>query len=209
MDPRATLHARRVLSDCVIIMGEALALLELDSVAGGLSALDALVKRAPVTILEANLVEPGKFLLLFAGGVAEVTECHAVVLESYADQLLAEMFLPMVHPALLDGLRGVEHRESPDTLGVIEGTDVASTLKAADRSLKDADVELCGIRLAVGLGGRAYFVVCGVQHDVEASIAAARLVLESLDAVHRTEVISRPHDEMVPWLLRTAPFQVG
>ena len=190
-------------------MGEALALLELDSVAGGLSALDALVKRAPVAILEANLVEPGKFLVLFSGGVAEVSECHSLVLEAYGGQVLSEMFLPMVHPSLLSGLRGVEHREAPDTLGVVEGTDVASTLKAADRSLKDADVRLCGIRLAIGLGGRAYFVVCGVQHDVEASIDAARSVLEPLGRVHRTEVITRPHDEMVPWLLRTPPFQVG
>ena len=146
---------------------------------------------------------------MFGGGVAEVTECHSLVAEVYAEQVLSEMFLPMVHTDLLDGLRGVEYREEPDTLGVVEGTDVASTLKAADRALKNADVRLCGIRLAIGLGGRAYFVVCGLQHDIEASIAAARSVLEPVGRVHRTEVIPRPHAEMVPWLLRTAPFQVG
>ena len=56
-------------------MADALAHLELDGVATGLRALDTLVKRAPVDVLEANLVEPGKYLILLAGGVAEVEEC--------------------------------------------------------------------------------------------------------------------------------------
>jgi len=188
-------------------MGEALALLELDSVAGGLSALDTLVKRAAVNVLEANLVEPGKFLILFEGGVAEVKECHAVVLEQYSAQLMADMLLPMVHEAVVAGLRGKENLGAPDTLGVVEGADVATTLLAADKAMKDAAVQLCGIRVATGLAGRAYFVVSGVQHDVEASVAAACGVLE--DRLHRSEVIPRPHNEMVAWLLRPAPFRVG
>jgi microcompartment protein CcmL/EutN len=190
-------------------MNDALALLELDSVAGGLSALNVLVKRAPVEVFEANLVEPGKFLIMFSGGVAEVEESHAVVLERFGEQLLSEMYLPMVHPALVDGLRGVENREAPDTLGVVEGSDVASTLKAADRALKDASVVLCGLRVAVALGGRAYFVVAGEQHDVEASVASAKNVLDEQERLHRVEVILRPHEEMVAWLLRPAPFRVG
>ena len=190
-------------------MGDALALLEMDSVAGGLSALDALVKRASVRVLEANLVEPGKFLILFEGGVAEVEESHAVVQERYRDQLVSQMLLPMVHADLLAGLRGKEVFESPDTLGVVEGSDVATTLRAADRALKDAAVQLCGIRVTTGLAGRAYFVVSGLQHDVEAGVAAGCEVLNAVERLHRSEVIARPHDEMVAWLLRPAPFQVG
>jgi len=203
------LHPRGLLPDCVVEMNDALALLELDSVAGGLAALDVLVKQAPVEVFEANLVEPGKFLILFAGGVAEVEESHAVVLERFGGQLLSEMYLPMVHSALVDGLRGVENRKTPDTLGVVEGTDVAATLKAADRALKDASVVLCGLRVAVGLGGRAYFVVAGAQHDVESSVETSKMVLEEHERLHRVQVISRPHDEMVAWLLRPAPFRIG
>ena len=56
---------------------DALALVEIDSVAIGLRAVDALVKRAPVRLMEANLIEPGRFLVLFEGGVAEVEESLA------------------------------------------------------------------------------------------------------------------------------------
>ena len=203
------MYARGLFPDCLEIMGDALALLEMDSVAGGLSALDTLVKRASVNVLEANLVEPGKFLILFDGGVAEVGECHAVVAERYGGQLLSDMVLPMVHSLLVAGLRGEESLKSPDTIGVVEGTDVATTLRAADRALKDADIGLCGIRVANGLAGRAYFVVSGIQHDVEAGVAAAVSILNDAGRLHRSEVIARPHAEMVAWLLRPAPFRVG
>ncbi len=190
-------------------MSEALALLELDSVASGLRAVDTLVKRAPVEVLEANLVEPGKFLVLLAGGVAEVEESVASVQEVHEAALLSQMMLPRVHAALLDGLRGKEDRTEPDALGVVEGCDVAGTLVACDRALKDADVSLSGLRLAVALGGRAYFVVAGFQHDVEAALQVAGAVLEERGALFRLESIPRPHAEMLPWLLRKPPFQLS
>jgi len=192
-------------------MHEALALVELDSVARGLAALDALVKKAPVDVLEANLIEPGRFLILLAGGVAEVQESHAEALARAEEGVVDQMLLPRAHEALLAGLRGrtvVGTADELDTLGVIEGRRVAGTLEAADRSLKDADVSLCGVRVAGGLGGRAYYVVSGAQHDVEAAIEAGRAILDERKTLHRVERIARPHPEMVRWLLRRPPFSV-
>ena len=115
----------------------------------------------------------------------------------------------MVHRGLVAGLRGTELPVAEGAVGVIEGTGVAHTLVAADRALKDAQVSLVGIRVAIGLGGRAFFVVSGAQHDVEASINVGRRVLEESGSLHRSELIARPHREMLPWLLRPAPFSVG
>ncbi len=188
---------------------EALSLVAFASLARGLRALDALVKKAPVEVLEANLVEPGKFLVLIAGGVAEVEEAHAEALLIGDDEVVGAMLLADAHPALLAGLRGHVARLSADELdclGVIEGKAIPATLHAADRAIKDADVTLAGLRLTGGLGGRAYFIVYGAQHDVEASIEAAENILG--DACHRTERIARPHAEMVAWLLRPAPFHL-
>lgn len=190
---------------------DALAMLEFESVAGGLRALDALVKRAPVSVLEANLVEPGRFLVLFCGGVAEVEESLDAAREVGGEQLSEQMLLPFAHPVLLAGLRGqddVRPADELDTLGVVEGSRVASTLEACDRALKDAGVALTGIRVAGGLGGRAYFLVHGAQHDVEAALEVAGAVLDGADRRHRIECIPRPHEEMVAWLLRPAPFSM-
>lgn len=193
-------------------MGEALALVEIDSVARGLSVLDALVKKAPVDVLEANLIEPGRYLILFAGGVAEVDESYREATALADEALVDQLFLPMAHPAILAGLRGktvLKGADDLDTVGVIEGRRVAGTLEAADRSLKDADVTLAGVRVAGGLGGRAYYVVFGVQHDVEAALDAGESVLKARGTLHRVERIARPHPDMVKWLLRAPTFAVG
>ncbi len=191
---------------------DALALVAVDSVATGLRALDVLVKRAQVNVLEANLVEPGHFLILFDGGVAEVGEAFSAAIAFGDSAVLGSMMLPFAHPALLKGLRGHEVRadaDSLDTLGVVEGSGVAAVLEACDRALKQADVVLTGIRVAGALGGRAFFVVHGVQHDVEAAIAEGRAVLSAHEKLYRTECIARPHPEMVQWLLRPAPFRLS
>ena len=187
---------------------DALALLELDSVARGYRLLDAMVKQSPVEILEANLVEPGKFLILLAGGVAEVEEAWTRALAVGDDAILDKLLLPQVHEALLPALRGEQVQDYPDTIGVVEGKTIAGTLAACDRALKDADVRLTGLRITPGLGGRGYFVVQGLQHDVEASLDAARARLETSGALHRIEIIPRPHLEFLAVLLRPAPFQL-
>ena len=188
---------------------EALSLLELDGVAAGLAAVDVMVKQAEIEVIEANLVEPGTFVVLTGGGVAEVEESHRRALDAFGPSVSSDLFLPMAHPALMNGLRGGERREALETIGIVEGTDIASTLQSADRALKNARVTLVGIRVAVGLGGRAYYLLAGPHHDVEAAIDAARAVLDSRGRLHRTECIARPHPEMIAWLLRPAPFQVG
>ena len=193
-------------------VADALALIELYSVARGLRALDLLVKKAPVEVIEGNLVEPGKFLLLFAGDVASVQESHQEVMEYGQAGVIDQLLLPFAHPHLLRGLRGHEEArtaEGYDCLGVIEGKAVASTLHAADRSLKEADITLAGIRVTGGLGGRSYYVVFGYQHDVEVAIEAGRDVLTAANTLHHCELIPRPHEDMVGWLLRPAPFGVG
>ncbi len=187
---------------------DALALVELDSVARGYRAVDALVKRSPVDLLEANLVEPGKFLVLFAGGVAEVEEALDAALEVAEDAVVDKLLLPFVHEAIVPGLRGEQVQIYPDTIGVVEGRTIASVLCACDRALKDADVRLTGLRITPALGGRAFFVVQGVQSDVEAALEAARVKLEVAETLHRIELIPRPHLEFLAVLLRPAPFSL-
>ncbi len=193
-------------------MGDAVAILELSGVASGYSALDRMLKHSPVAIVEANLVEPGKFLILYTGGVAEVEEAHQSILEFYSDDIIEELIIPFAHPSLIKGLQGKElHLSSSeyDCIGVIETNCIAATLISVDRSVKDCAVAIVGIRVAVALGGRAYFVVHGAQHDVEEALAVAQISASEHGGVRRKELIPRPHNDMIEWLLRPAPFSVG
>ena len=188
---------------------DALALLEIGSVARAMRALDALVKEAPVTVVEANLVEPGKVLILYGGGVAEVASAHRVGREVAGEDLLDEVMIPLVEPRVWSGIAGRQSVGDPDTVGVIEGRSVASVILACDRCLKMAQVGLCGLRLSPALGGKGFFVIHGKQHDVDAALQIGADALQERDRLVRAERIGRPHPEFLAFLLRPAPFGAG
>jgi len=192
-------------------MGDAVALVELTGVAAGYYVLDRMLKHSPIEIIEANLVEPGKFLILYTGGVAEVEEAHQLILQDRSEQIIEELILPFAHPSLLLGLKGEELRQTADEydcLGVIETMCVTGSLLGADRAIKDAGVSLVGIRIAGGLGGRAFYIVCGAQHDVEMALDISEQQVVEKGGLRRRELIPRPHQDMIEWLLRPAPFSV-
>ncbi len=188
---------------------DALALLELCSVARGYRALDALVKEAPVRVIEANLVEPGRFLILTGGGVAEIEAAHRVGLQVAGEDVVDALLIPFVHGSVWDGLAGLGPVGDVDTIGIVEGSSIAGVLDACDRAMKEADVQLAGLRVATALGGKGFFVVHGTQDAVEAAIATGAGVLGARDRRVREELVARPHPDFLAWLLRPAPFSVA
>lgn len=172
-------------------MSEALALVELKSIARGIVTLDALTKRACVTPLLSEAVSPGKFLLLFSGDVASVEEAFAAALNAGADLVLDTLHLPDAHPSLLPLLRGQTSPLAEDTaLGIQEFATVGAALRTLDRVLKGTGVVAHKLHLARGIGGKAYFVVGGELADVEAAHAVAALTTPQ-DAVLANEIIAR------------------
>ena len=126
-------------------MGPALALIELASIAIGIEAGDAMVKRAPVELLRCDAVSPGKLLVLVAGDVASVDEAFRAGLEVAGDAKLDALYLPQAHDQLPGALRGearAGEAAGVDALGIIETTTVAATILAADAAAKAAVVRL-------------------------------------------------------------------
>lgn len=154
-------------------MRPAILLVELDSIAVGIRVGDAMAKRAPLATLHAGTVHPGKYLVLAGGEVGDVEEAWAAGREAAAGSLRAELFLPEVHPAVVAALCGARGPVAGDALGVIETRTVASTLHAADAGVKGAEVALAEVRLADGLGGKAYLLFAGAVADVEAAVEIA------------------------------------
>jgi len=176
-------------------MQPALALLELDSVAAGIVTGDAMAKRAPISVLHAGTVHPGKYIVLVAGEVAEVEEALAAGFEASAGSLLDHVFLPHVHPAIPNALNGRPPAGPMEALGIVETRTIATLLGAVDRGLKGADVELLELRLADDLGGKAYCLFAGSLTDIEAAMEEAVATITP-DALVAQRVIPRLHQEM-------------
>ncbi len=177
-------------------MEPAIGLLEFDAIADGIRAGDAMVKRAPVEVLYAGTVHPGKYLVLVGGEVAIVEEALDAGRAAGTASLLDEIFLPGAHPHVAEALRGRRPGGTGEALGVVETRTAAAILGAADRAVKGADIELRQIRIADDLGGKAYCLFEGVVADVEAAVEVAVAGLASPDQLVSQVVIPQLHAEM-------------
>ncbi len=172
----------------------ALALLEFGSVAAGIGAGDAMVKRAPVDVVCAGTVHPGKYLVLVAGDTASVEEAIAAGVAIAEAELVDLLYLPDVHPDVVAAVGGRRMASEGEALGVIETATVAAAIEAADGGRKGAAVQLAELRLADDLGGKGYVLFYGAIGDVEAAvdIGAGRVPQQLVGR----RVIARLHDEM-------------
>lgn len=180
-------------------MSDALALLEVASIARGVVVADAVAKRASIELLQCEPVSPGKYLILFSGGVAEVEESQQAGVAAAGDSLLDRLFLPQAHeqllPAIRAGSKGFVHDAAEETAGLIEVHSVAAALRSADAACKAARVRLQLLHLARGIGGKAWFILRGDLHSVEASVAAATQAAGD-GLIAGAEIIARPHGDL-------------
>jgi microcompartment protein CcmL/EutN len=173
----------------------ALALIDFSSIAVGIEAADAMVKRAEIDVIRAGTVQPGRYLVLIGGPVAEVQESLAAGREVGGDALLDHVFLPHVHPDVVQAIGGGRVPAATDALGVVETTSVAAAIHAADAGVKGADVRLVELRTADGLGGKGIVLYSGLVADVEAAVEIGTAGLQP-GLLLRRVVIPQLHPEM-------------
>lgn len=151
----------------------AIAVWEFGSIVDGIHAADAIAKGSPVSSLLTGTTHPGKYVVLVAGDTASVEVAIAIVTDTGAD-VADTRFLPDVDPTVADAI--LSDATAPDAqgeaIGVVETATVSSGIDAADAAVKAATVSLSALRLADGVGGKAYFVVDGVVGEVQAALDA-------------------------------------
>jgi len=168
----------------------AIGLLECTGIARGMVTCDAVVKRAIVHLIQAHPIDPGRYIILFEGDVAEVEEGLDAGELAAGDQLLDKLFLPQVHTAVVPSIRGQLALPPLRAIGVVETHTIATAIVALDAALKAAQTRAVEIRLGSGIAGKGYFVITGYLHDVEASIEAA---IDTVGTDIVTEIIASPH----------------
>ena len=182
-------------------MREAIGLVETVSIAVGIRVTDEMAKTADVEILESTAICPGKYMVLIAGDVESVESSLKRGVETGGDVVVDTLFIPHVHPQVFPAILGATEVDEMGALGVVETFTVASSILAADAAAKAAKVTLLEIRLAKGLGGKAFFTMTGEIFEVEASTEAALRVARAGGNLVRNVVIPRPHEDLGPAIL--------
>jgi len=181
----------------------ALGIWEFSAVPAGIECADAIIKGAPVETISTGTTHPGKYVVLVTGDTASVVVAGDIVSERVRPSLIDSVFLPDLAPEVAAALLGPEQHVSvgAEAVGVVETSSIAAGINAADAAVKHANVALCGLRLADGLGGKAYFlggkayfIVDGTVGEVAAAVEAAND--RSGDAVTDSVVIAQLTPEL-------------
>jgi microcompartment protein CcmL/EutN len=144
--------------------------------------------------------------VLIGGEVGSVQESLAAGLTAASNSLVDHVYLPGVHPAVVEGVASIRRPQLDEALGIVETATAAAALQAADAGLKAAQVTLLELRLADGLGGKGLAFLAGRVSDVEAAVDAGCRALDGGQLVNAI-VIPQLHPEMVENLLGATRFR--
>lgn len=178
-----------------------LGVLEYSSIAMGIKVMDDMVKIAPINIIDARTICPGKYLIVFSGDVASVEYAYNKGKETGKEQLIDSLFLPMVHQDVIHAIGTIVKTDEWNAIGIIETLSVVSSIEAADLAAKTGSVTIIEIRLAIGFGGKSYVKMIGALDAVEAAVQAGIMKAKEKNLLCMHTIIPQPHNEIKPFFM--------
>lgn len=180
---------------------DALGMIEVNSIAGGVDVGDVMLKTANVSLINAQPVCCGKYIIMVQGSVAAVKSSVEAGVLIAKESLVDSLVIPNVHKQVFYALNCSSIIEKTGAIGVIETFSLVASIYAADTAVKAAKVDLIEIRLGRGLGGKAYVVITGDVSSVKSAVEAAVKSPGSEGMIARTSVIPSPHPDLMKALL--------
>lgn len=178
-----------------------LGVLELSSIAAGIETMDRMVKAAPVRIVEAKTVCPGKYVITVTGDVASVDAALSAGRKTAEGYIVDELFIPNLHKGVLPAINNEVDCAIWDAIGVIECFSVVASIEAGDIAVKTAGVLLTEIRLGTGIAGKSYVKMIGDIHDVEAAMMRASAHIRAKGLLCKDVIVPHPHTDIRPFFL--------
>ncbi|MDO5115003.1 MAG: BMC domain-containing protein [Synergistaceae bacterium] len=179
-------------------MGNAIAMIELSSIAAGINTADVMAKAANVELIHASSVCPGKYIAIVHGGVGAARAAMKEGMAAAAEYVVDSLLIPNIDPQICPAIMMTTRPDPIGAVGVLEYFSVAAAIMAADVAVKAANVTLIEIRIGFAIGGKGFVTLTGDVGSVRAAVAAASLEEELF--VNST-VIPRPSPQLVQKLI--------
>ena len=173
-------------------MSKAIGIVEYKTVSAGVVAADAMVKTSDISVIEAQTVCPGKYVVIITGDLSAVDAAVNTARVQHGSQLISSFVLGNPHESIFPAIYGATEIEEVSALGVLETYDAASMVVAADEAAKTAIVDLVEIRLARGMCGKSYMMITGEIAAVQAAIERAKQTVGQEGMYLDSSVIAHP-----------------
>lgn len=177
-------------------MLETIGFLELNSIAKGIEAADAILKTADTRLIFAKAGCPGKYYIFFSGEVAAVRSSLDAGAEIGGAHVVDSCVIPRVHPQVIEAISQATTLENPQALGVMEFYSVTASVYAADAAVKAAEVDLIDVRLGTGIGGKSFVVLTGEVAAVRSAVDVGIHTENAEGMVISQVVIPNPRKEI-------------
>lgn len=177
-------------------MGKSLGMAEFQNVSAGVKAADIIIKTADVDVIEAQVVCPGKYIIIITGELSAVRASIDAAKVNFGRQLVDSFVLGNPDESIFPAIYGANPIENKNALGVLETYSAAAIIVAADLAAKTADVELIELRMARGMCGKSYMYITGEVAAVTASIESAKEKVAENGMLLDTSVIPNPDEKL-------------
>lgn len=175
---------------------KSIGMIELSSVAAGFQVADTMLKAGNVRLFLSRSICSGKYMVLVGGDTSAVESAVAAGSEAANGCMIDSFVIANIHPDVITALGRTAVVPPAGALGVVESFNVATLLQAADAAAKKATVQLLEVRLAMALGGKAFFTMTGDVASVQDAVAAARKLVADAGMLVNAVVIPRPHPDV-------------
>lgn len=172
-------------------------LIELSSIAAGMLGADTMLKTSDVELLLSRSICSGKYMVLIGGDVAAVQTAVDAAVATLGFAVIDTFVIPNVHEQIFPAIAGHTGVQLLESLGIVETFSVASCIEAADAAVKSASVKLIELRLAMALGGKAFFTCTGEVAAVSAAVESGALVVANKGLLVNKIVIAQPRQELL------------
>jgi len=186
--------------------GTAVGIIELGSIYKGYEVQDAVLKAANVEKIVARTICSGKFFMVVRGTVADVETAIAVAGDVGGFSVVNLATIPNVDPRVFPAIAGstvieLTGQKKVGALLIIETFSVVSAIKAADLAVKEAELELIRVHVAMAVGGKGFVVMTGDIGALESAVKPAIEYCRQEGMLAGYAIIRNPHEDVLRELL--------
>ena len=184
----------------------AVGIIELASIYKGFAVQDAVLKSANVEKLIARTICSGKYFMVVRGNVADVETAISVAKEVGGFSVVNLTTIPNIDPRVFPAIAGsttiqINPNKKIGAILIIETFSVVSAIKAADYAVKEANLDIIRVHVAMAVGGKGFVVITGNIDALEAAVKPALEYIKQDGMLAGYVIIKNPHEEVLRELI--------